>query len=61
MKALALILVVVFFVLGLLYALGVIQVFTSAGHGHHIKHLILFWGLAVLSLIWYRFQVNARN
>ncbi|MHB1550399.1 MAG: hypothetical protein ACYDG0_00705 [Vulcanimicrobiaceae bacterium] len=56
MKILAIVLAVALFVLGLLYGLGIVNVLTSAGHGHHIKHLILLWVLAVLALIWARFQ-----
>jgi uncharacterized membrane protein len=29
--------------------------------GSHIKHALLFFGLAVLSLIWARFAANARG
>jgi membrane associated rhomboid family serine protease len=58
MKILAVILAVVFFVLGILYGLGKINAFTQsgAGHEHHISHLIILWVLALLCLIWARFQ-----
>lgn len=58
MKMLALVLAVVFFVLGVLYGLGTINVFTKSGaeHAHHVSHLVVCWVLALLSLIWYRFQ-----
>lgn len=58
MKPLALLLAVVFFVLGILYGLGTIDLFTKSGtqHAHHITHLVLCWILALLALIWYRFQ-----
>jgi hypothetical protein len=59
-KALALFLAALFFVLGVLYGLGTINWFTKSGteHAHHITHLVLCWILALLSLIWYRFQSN---
>ena len=58
MKALAIILAVVFFVVGLLYGLGTINFFTKSGeaHSHHISHLVLCWVIALLCLIWFRFQ-----
>ena len=61
MKPLALLLAVVFFVLGILYGLGTINWFTKSGteHSHHITHLVLCWILALLALIWYRFQSSA--
>ncbi|MBV9263786.1 MAG: hypothetical protein JO324_05635, partial [Candidatus Eremiobacteraeota bacterium] len=47
-----------FFVLGILYGMGKINAFTEsgAGHAHHITHLIVLWVLALLCLIWARFQ-----
>lgn len=58
MKALAIVLAVVFFVLGLLYGMGSINVFTKSGeaHAHHMSHLVVCWVLALLCLIWFRFQ-----
>jgi hypothetical protein len=58
MKALAIILAVVFFILGILYGMGKINAFTQSGpgHEHHITHLIILWVLALLCLIWARFQ-----
>ncbi len=58
MKALALVLALAFFVLGILYGMGTINVFTKSGttHAHHITHLVVLWVLALLSLIWARFQ-----
>jgi hypothetical protein len=49
-------------VLGILYGLGTINVFTKSGteHAHHISHLVLCWILALLALIWYRFQSSAQ-
>ncbi len=60
MKPLALLLAALFFVLGILYGLGTINWFTKSGteHSHHITHLVLCWILALLALIWYRFQSN---
>ncbi|MGB8266067.1 MAG: hypothetical protein WCE44_07085 [Candidatus Velthaea sp.] len=50
MKAVALLLAVVFFVIAILYL---------TGHGYpagvHYKHAILAFVLAVLSLVWFRF------
>lgn len=61
MKLLAIVLAIVFFVVGLLYGLGYINILTKSGtsHAHHISHLVLFWVLAILSLIWYRFQSSS--
>ncbi len=58
MKTLALALAVIFFILGILYGLGTINVFTKSGteHAHHVSHLVVCWVLALLSMIWYRFQ-----
>ncbi|HTZ55714.1 MAG TPA: hypothetical protein VMB20_11685 [Candidatus Acidoferrum sp.] len=63
MKPLALLLAVVFFVLGILYGLGTINLFTKSGteHAHHITHLVLCWILALLALIWYRFQSSTET
>jgi uncharacterized membrane protein YqjE len=57
-KPLALGLAVVFFVIGALYGLGKIQWLTQSGAAHerHITHLVVFWVLALLCLIWARFQ-----
>ena len=61
MKALALLLAFVFFILGLLYGLGKIEFLTRSGeaHSHHISHLVVCWIIALLALIWYRFQTNS--
>ncbi|HET9029482.1 MAG TPA: hypothetical protein VFN49_04840 [Candidatus Aquilonibacter sp.] len=58
MKALAIILAIVFFVVGLLYGMGMINILTKSGeaHAHHMSHLVVAWVLALLCLIWYRFQ-----
>lgn len=58
MKALALLVAVVFFVLGLLYGLGSINFLTKSGtsHAHHVSHLVVCWVIALLALIWFRFQ-----
>ncbi|HEX3670647.1 MAG TPA: hypothetical protein VHT92_02965 [Candidatus Cybelea sp.] len=58
MRAIALLLAAVFFVLGILYGLGKINYFTESGaaHPHHVTHLVVCWVLALLCLIWARFQ-----
>jgi hypothetical protein len=57
-KGLAVLLAIVFFVVGILYGLGRINWFTESGttHAHHVTHLIVAWFLALLCLIWARFQ-----
>ena len=62
MKSIAIILAVVFFVVGLLYGLGTINFLTKSGeaHAHHVTHLVACWVLALLCLIWYRFQGSSR-
>ena len=42
---------VVFIVIAALYALGVLQIFTSTTSGPHYKHAILFAVLAVASFV----------
>ena len=42
---------VVFIVIAALYALGVLQIFTSTTSGPHYKHAILFVVLAVASFV----------
>lgn len=58
MKALAIILAIAFFVIGLLYGMGTINFLTKSGeaHAHHMTHLVVAWVLALLCLIWFRFQ-----
>jgi hypothetical protein len=58
MKALALVLAVAFFIIGIFYGLGKINILTESGttHAHHVSHLVVAWILAILCLIWYRFQ-----
>lgn len=58
MRTLAVVLAVVFFLLGILYGLGMINFLTESGptHTHHVTHLIVLWFLALLCLIWARFQ-----
>ncbi len=58
MRVIAIVLAVIFFVIGILYGMGKINAFTAsgAGHEHHVTHLILFWVLALLCLIWARFS-----
>jgi len=62
MRALALLLAVVFFVLGILYGMGRINFLTQSGetHAHHYTHLVILWFLALLCLIWARFQTAPR-
>jgi hypothetical protein len=57
-KGIAVLLAIVFFVLGALYGLGKIDFLTQSGvaHSHHIAHLVVCWVLALLCLIWARFQ-----
>jgi hypothetical protein len=45
------VLAVVFLVVAVLYALGILQLFASTTSGPHYKHAILFAVLAVASLI----------
>jgi uncharacterized membrane protein YqjE len=63
MKVIAVVLAVVFFVLGILYGLGKINWFTQSGsgHTHHVTHLVLLWVLALLCVIWARFQSAPRR
>jgi len=42
---------VVFIVIAVLYAVGVLQLFASATSGPHYKHAVLFAVLAVASLV----------
>lgn len=58
MRAIAYVLAIVFFVLGILYYMGKVNWFTESGaaHPHHTTHLIICWVLALLALIWARFQ-----
>ena len=58
MRVIALGLAIIFFVLGILYGLGKINLFTQSGaqHQHHFTHLVILWALALLCLIWARFQ-----
>ncbi|MGA7356781.1 MAG: hypothetical protein WA431_17460 [Candidatus Cybelea sp.] len=62
MRVIALALAVLFFVLGILYGLGKVNLFTEsgAGHAHHITHLVILWVLALLCVIWARFQSAPR-
>ena len=52
MKIIAIVLAIVFFVVGILYGLGKINLFTQSGpeHAHHVTHLIVLWFLALLCL-----------
>lgn len=42
---------VVFIIVAALYALGVLQIFTSTTSGSHYKHAVLFAVLAVASFV----------
>jgi hypothetical protein len=58
MRVIAIALAVIFFIIGILYGIGKINVFTQSGaeHPHHVTHLVVAWVLALLCLIWARFQ-----
>ncbi len=45
------VLAVIFAIVGVLYLVGALQLFTSTGSGGHWKHAVVFWALAVVSLI----------
>ena len=59
MKILALILAIVFLVIGVLYWNGTIQFGASRPGPHHL-HAILFYVLALVAIVWSRFQRSAR-
>lgn len=63
MRIIALGLAVAFFIIGILYGIGKINLFTEsgAGHAHHVTHLVVCWVLALLCLIWARFQSAPRR
>ncbi len=58
MRVIATVLAIAFFILGILYGLGKVNFFTEsgAGHAHHVTHLVICWVLALLALIWARFN-----
>lgn len=58
MKALAIALAIVCFLLAILYWMGTLQVGASTPGPHH-KHAVLFAVLGILALIWFRFQSAA--
>ncbi len=62
MRVIAVALAIIFFVLGILYGMGKINFFTQSGaqHARHITHLVVLWVLALLCLIWARFQSAPR-
>jgi hypothetical protein len=62
MRVIALTLAILFFILGILYGLGKINLFAESGaaHTHHITHLVVLWVLALLCVIWARFQSAPR-
>ncbi len=45
------VLAVVFVILAILYALGVIGLLASSGHTHHYTHAVLLGALALASLV----------
>jgi type VI protein secretion system component VasK len=55
-KPLALILAVVFFIVAILYLVGVLQVGVAHPGGRHVSHFVLFAVLGALCLVWMRFQ-----
>ena len=60
MKTLALVLAIMFFLLGILYAMGTINFLASTAHAHHLKHLVVLWIFSALCLAWYRMQGTAQ-
>jgi hypothetical protein len=60
MKALALVLAIVFLIVAILYWTGALQ-FATSHPGPHRTHAILFVALAALSLLWLRFQGSGRS
>jgi len=48
----------VFFVVGILYWIGTLQIGASRP-GHHHVHAIFFFVLGILALVWMRFQSGA--
>jgi hypothetical protein len=58
LKAIALALAVVFFIVAILYGTGILQI-GAHEPGPHLKHAVLFAILGVLSLVWMRFQANS--
>jgi hypothetical protein len=59
MRAVAVLLAIVFFVLAALYWTGALQFAVREPGGPHHKHAVLFAVLGILSLIWFRFQSSA--
>jgi hypothetical protein len=53
-KSFPLILAIAFFIIAVLYLLGILQVGASHG-GRHVSHFVLFLVLGILSLVWMRF------
>jgi len=54
MKALAVIVAIVCFVLAILYWTGTLQMGASTPGPHH-KHAVLFAVLGIVALVWFRF------
>ncbi len=63
MKNLAIVLAFVFIALSICVYLGVWNGLPAIGLDgtHHVKHAILYAILAILSLLWFRFQTNAKT
>lgn len=59
-RALALVVAIVFFALAVLYWTGLLQVGVSHP-GPHRTHAILFALIGLLALVWLRFQSGARS
>jgi hypothetical protein len=58
LKVIALALAVVFFIIAILYGVGILQI-GAHEPGPHLKHAVLFALLGALSLVWMRFSTNA--
>lgn len=64
MKGLALVLALAFLVLAILAGTGMANVHSHAlgvDGTHHLKHTVLYVILAVLSLVWMRFQSGSTS
>jgi hypothetical protein len=61
MKPVAFGLAAVFFIIAVLYAVGVLNIGAHEVSPHHYKHAVLFAVLGALALVWARFQTNAKS
>ena len=61
MKTLAIVLAIIFLILAVCTAFGLASFLPILGLDgtHHTKHAILYFILAILAFVWYRFQNNA--